>query len=125
VLDDDPSVLASTGRLLESEGWQVKTFTNPDTFLRHAENLHPRVAVIDLWMPKMSGLEVQRRLGEFSPATRVIVLTANDDRVVRWKALAAGATAFFIKPARDDEFIASIRSAFAANSVRHPNCRTD
>jgi two-component system OmpR family response regulator len=115
VLDDDPSVLKATGRLLASEGWRVKTFTNPDAFLRHAENCHPRVVVIDMWMPKLNGLEVQRRLVESSPATRVIVLTANDDRVVRWKAVAAGAAAFFIKPARDDEFIASIRSAIAAS----------
>jgi FixJ family two-component response regulator len=115
VLDDDPSVLKATSRLLVSEGWPVKTFTNPDAFLRHAENCHPQVVVIDMWMPNLNGLEVQRRLGEFSPATRVIVLTANDDRVVRWKALAAGAAAFFIKPALGDKVIASIRSAFAAS----------
>jgi DNA-binding NarL/FixJ family response regulator len=58
---------------------------------------------------------VQRRLSEVSPSTRVIVLTANDDRAVRWKALAAGAVAFFIKPERGDEFLAGVRSAFAAN----------
>ena len=115
MLDDDPSVVAATGRLVASEGWWVKTFTDPTAFLRDAENCHPRVAVIDIWMPNLNGLEVQRRLREFSPATRVIVLTANDDRAVRWKALAAGAVAFFIKPARDDEFIASIRSAFATS----------
>ena len=115
MLDDDPSVLTATGRLLASEGWRVETFINPDDFLHHAKNYHPRVVVIDMWMPNLSGLEVQRRLGEFSPATRVIVLTANDDRAVRWKALAAGAAAFFTKPARCDDFIASIRSAFAAS----------
>ncbi|PYK32469.1 MAG: DNA-binding response regulator, partial [Verrucomicrobia bacterium] len=75
----------------------------------------PRVVVIDMWMPRMDGLEVQRRLSEISPSTRVIVLTANDDRIVRWKALAAGAAAFFIKPECGDEFLAGVRSAFAAN----------
>jgi FixJ family two-component response regulator len=115
VLDDDPSVLTATGRLLASEGWQVETFTDPHVFLDHAKNCHPRVVVIDMWMPKLNGLEVQRRLGELSPETRVIVLTANDDRLVRWKALATGAAAFFLKPARADKFIASIRSAFAAS----------
>ena len=114
LLDDDPSVLAATSRLLASEGWHVKTFTDPNAFLYDAENRNPRVVVIDLWMPKMNGLDVQRRLRELSPATRVVVLTANDDRQIRWKALAAGAAAFFNKPARDDEFIAGIRSAFAA-----------
>src|SRR5260370_1163987 len=61
------------------------------------------------------GVEVQRRLSGISPSTRVIVLTANDDRIVRWKALAAGAAAFFIKPQCGDEFLAGVRSAFAAN----------
>jgi len=60
-------------------------------------------------------LEVQRRLSGISPSTRVIVLTANDDRIVRWKALAAGAVAFFIKPECGDEFLAGVQSAFAAN----------
>jgi len=115
LLDDDPSVLKATGRLLASAGWHVETFTDPDDFLHHAKTYRPRVVVIDMWMPRMHGLEVQRRLSEVSPATRVIVLTARDDRVVRWKALAAGAAAFFIKPESDDEFIAGVRSAFAAN----------
>jgi FixJ family two-component response regulator len=114
LLDDDPSVLKATGRLLASAGWPVETFTDPDDFLHHAETYRPRVAVIDMWMPRMHGLEVQRRLSEVSPSTRVIVLSANDDRAVRWKALSAGAAAFFIKPERDDEFLAGVRSAFAA-----------
>src|SRR5260370_30516899 len=115
LLDDDPSVLKATGRLLASAGWEVERFIDPDAFLRHAEIHHPRVVVIDMWMPRMDGLEVQRRLSEISPSTRVIVLTANDDRIVRWKALAAGAAAFFIKPQCGDEFLAGVRSAFAAN----------
>jgi FixJ family two-component response regulator len=114
LLDDDASVLKATGRLLASAGWRVETFTDPENFLQHAETYRPRVAVIDMWMPRMHGLEVQRQLSEVSPSTRVIVLSANDDRVVRWKALSAGAAAFFTKPECDDEFLAGVRSAFAA-----------
>lgn len=113
LLDDDPSVLKATGRLLASAGWQVTTFADPDAFLRHAQTYRPRVVVIDIGMPRMDGLEVQRRLSEVSPASRVIVLTGKDDRVVRWKAFAAGAVAFFIKPEGEDEFLAGVRLAFA------------
>ena len=115
LLDDDPSVLKATKRLLISEGWLVETFTDPDAFLRYAKNSHPRVVVIDMFMPELNGLEVQKQLGQLSPATRVIVLTANCDSAVRWTALAAGAVAFFVKPARCNEFVASIRLAFAAS----------
>ena len=94
LLDDDRSVLKATGRLLASEGWEVERFIDPDAFLRHAEIHHPRVVVIDMWIPRMDGLEVQRRLRGISPSTRVIVLTANDDRIVRWKALAAGGSSW-------------------------------
>ena len=48
LLDDDPSVLKATGRLLASADWEVETFIDPDAFLRHAEIHHPRVAVIDM-----------------------------------------------------------------------------
>jgi FixJ family two-component response regulator len=125
LLDDDPSVLKATGRLLASAGWEVERFIDPDAFLRHAEIHHPRVVVIDMWMQRMDGLEVQRRLSGISPSTRVIVLTASDDRIVRWKALAAGAAAFFIKPECGDEFLAGVRSAFACrhHGARHERSR--
>ena len=115
LLDDDLSVLKATGRLLVSAGWPVERFIDPDAFLRHAEVHHPRVVVVDMGMPRMDGLEVQRRLSGISPSTRVIVLTANDDRIVRWKALAAGAASFFIKPQCGDDFLAGVQSAFATN----------
>jgi FixJ family two-component response regulator len=115
LLDDDASVLKATGRLLASAGWEVESFIDPDAFLRLAEIHHPRLVVIDMGMPRMHGLEVQRRLSGISPSTRVIVLTANGDPVVRWKAFARGAAAFFIKPKCGDEFLAGVQSAFAAN----------
>ena len=125
LLDDDPSVLKATGRFLASADLEVETFIDPDAFLRHAEIHHPKVVVIDMGMPRMDGLEVQRRLSGISPSTRVIVLTANDDRIVRWKALAAGAAAFFIKPECGDEFLAGVRSAFACghHGARHERSR--
>src|SRR2546430_16001245 len=84
LLDDDPSVLKATGRLLASAGWEVERLIDPDAFLRHAEIHHPRVVVIDMWMPRMDGLEVQRPLSEISPSTRAIGLTPNHAPIVCW-----------------------------------------
>ena len=111
LLDDDPSILKSTGRLLDSAGWKVEAFTDPIEFLERASTHCPDVAVIDILMPEMNGLEVQTRLRRVSPSTRVIVLTAKDDPSVRRKAMNAGASAFFIKGVESGEFLAGVKAA--------------
>ena len=111
LLDDDASILKSTGRLLDSAGWKVEAFTDPVAFLERASLHCPDVAVIDILMPEMNGPEVQRRLQRVSPSTRVIVLTAKDDPSVRRMAMNAGALAFFIKGVESDEFLAGVEAA--------------
>ena len=111
LLDDDASILKSTGRLLDSAGWKVEAFTDPIVFLEQAAKHRPDVAVIDILMPEMSGLEVQRRLRRVSPSTRVIVLTSKDDPSVRITAMNAGASAFFVKGVESGEFLAGIKAA--------------
>ena len=111
LVDDDPSVLKATSRLLSFGGWKIESFLDPTAFLRYAQTHRPEVAVLDIWMPVMDGLEVQRRLRTLSPSTRVIVLTSNDDPAVRSKAMDAGARAFILKTEGHDEFLAAIESA--------------
>jgi two-component system response regulator FixJ len=111
LLDDDPSILRATSRLLDSVGWKVNAFTDPTKFLEYAATQCPDVAIIDILMPNMNGLEVQTRLRRISPSTRVIVLTARDDPSVRRMAMNAGACAFFIKGVESDEFLAGIKTA--------------
>ena len=111
LLDDDRSVLKATSRLLDSVGWQVNAFTDPNTFLEHAAKHCPDLAIIDILMPEMNGLEVQTRLRRISPGTRVIMLTARDDPSVRRTAMSSGASAFFIKGVESDEFLAGVKAA--------------
>lgn len=110
LLDDDPSVLRATSRLLDSVGWKVNAFTDPAKFLAHAATQCPDVAIIDVLMPEMNGLEVQARLRRISPATRVVMLTAKDDPLVRRMAMNAGASAFFIKGVESGEFLAGVKA---------------
>jgi FixJ family two-component response regulator len=114
LLDDDLSVLKALGRLLSSDGWHAQKFSDPEKFLLHAQTHHTPLAVFDVLMPLMNGLEVQSRLREFSPSTPVIIFTGNDDSLVRSMALNAGASAFFTKPFDDEEFLAAVRSALAS-----------
>lgn len=114
LLDDDPVVLKGTNRLLRSVGWQVKPFSDPAEFLAYARTHRPPLVIADIWMPLMNGLEVQSRLREISPSTRVIIFTGKDDPEVRSTALNAGAFAFFIKPVDNEEFVTAIRLAICA-----------
>jgi two-component system response regulator EvgA len=89
----------------------VEPFNDPITFLEYATIRHPRLAVIDIVMPAMNGLEVQTRLRSASPSTRVIILTSRDDPSVRSRAMKSGAAAFFLKSAGNKELLAGIASA--------------
>ena len=112
LLDDDASILKATRRLLDSAGWNnVETFTDPIAFLQRAAMHRPELAVIDMLMPVMNGLEVQTRLRGVSPSTRVIVLTGNDDPSMRRIAMNAGASAFFVKGMESGDFLAEVKAA--------------
>ena len=110
LLDDDPSVLQATTRLLASAGRDAIPFDNPHSILAYAKTHPPRVAVLDILMPLMNGLEVQRRLRDLAPSTRVIILTSKDEPSVRSQALSAGAAGFFTKPVADDAFLSGIEA---------------
>jgi FixJ family two-component response regulator len=112
LLDDDASILQATRRLLDSAGWNnVETFTDPNAFLQRAAIDPPELAVIDMLMPGINGLEVQKRLRRISPSTRVIVLTGKDDPSMRRTAMNAGASGFFIKGMATGDFLAGLKAA--------------
>ena len=113
MLDDDPSVLKGLGRLFSSADLPAETFSDPEEFLRYARTHRPAVAIVDVCMPQMSGLEVQSRLGKISPSTRVIIFTGKDDPLIRSTALNAGASTFLAKPFDDEELLTAIRLALA------------
>ena len=116
LLDDDSSVLKSVGRLLSSADLHAELFADPKEFLRYAQTHRPAVALLDVCMPQMSGLEVQSRLARISPSTRVIVFTGKDDLLVRSTALNAGASAFFTKPFDDNQLLTAVRLALASTT---------
>ena len=115
VVDDDLSILRATKRLLTTEGWKVEVFSDPTSFLRSAQTDSCAVAVLDILMPIMSGLEVQSRLREVSPSTRVIILTSVDDPAVRSRALEGGAVAVLGKPINDRDLLSQIEAAAGSN----------
>ena len=111
LLDDDVSMLKALGRLVRSAGFVAETFSNPVTFLATLKRSRCRVAILDVWMPGMNGLEVQARLRRDSPETRIIFITGRDDALVRQTALDAGAFAFLRKPFEDETFVKLVHQA--------------
>ncbi len=111
LLDDDVSMLKALGRLMNSAGFSVEKFNHPATFLARLEHAICRVAVLDVWMPDMNGLEVQACLRQDSPETRIIFISGRDDLSVRQAALDAGAFAFLAKPFEDEVLIKVIQEA--------------
>jgi len=111
ILDDDFSVLNSLRELLDSDGLEVQTFDDPDLFLAYAQENPVKLAVLDVWLPQMTGIEVQERLREVSPGTLVVIITGREESAVRLAAMEAGAFGFLAKPFDDEVFLSLVRSA--------------
>ena len=114
LLDDDVSMLNALGRLMNSAGFIVEKFNHPAAFLARLEHAPCRVAILDVWMPDMNGLEVQACLRRDSPETRIIFMSGRDDPLVRHTALDAGALAFLTKPFDDESILQLVRKAAAS-----------
>jgi FixJ family two-component response regulator len=111
LLDDDASVLRSIARLLKSDDLEALTFERAADFLAHAQQHEVQVAVLDIHMPEMSGLDVHTRLREISPKTRVIFITGFEKPGLRASALQNGVHAFLLKPFDDEVFLRSVHRA--------------
>src|SRR5436309_5379826 len=109
LLDDDASMLKALGRLLNSAGFAVEKFNCPADFLSRLKQRECRVAVLDVWMPDMNGLEVQACLRRDSPETRIIFITGRNDPSMRKSALVAGALGFLAQPI-DDEVLLQLNN---------------
>jgi FixJ family two-component response regulator len=113
LLDDDLSMLKALERLLKSDGLNVERFNEPAAFLSAVGRCPCRVAILDVWMPDMNGLEVQTVLRKDSPETRIIFISGRDDPSVRQTALEAGAFGFLSKPFDDEVLLQLVRKAIA------------
>jgi len=111
LLDDDVSMLKALGRLMTSAGLIAEKFSDPLAFLARLKHARCRVAVLDVWMPVMNGLEVQASLRRDSPETRIIFMTGRDDPLVRQTALDGGAFAFLTKPFEDEDLVKVVHEA--------------
>jgi FixJ family two-component response regulator len=120
VVDDDPDVLKAIGRLLESVGLSVATFASPQAFLESYDRDAPGCLVLDLALPGLNGLDVQRVLEQQASVLPIVFLTGRGDIAASVQAMKHGAADFLTKPIDDTALIAAVREALARDRVLRP-----
>ena len=111
VVDDDASSRSALGRLLKSAGFRVETFASAQEFLDYGPVEPEAVMILDVRMPGISGLELQKRLTASGKTLPIIFLTAFEDPQVRGAALHCGAVAFLQKPVDEKVLFEAIEEA--------------
>ena len=111
VVDDDESVRRALKRLMKSAGFKVDTFGSAREFLNTGGTNRPGIMVVDVRMPEMTGLELQKQLAASGAKIPVIFISAHEDSRAVEMALAAGAEAFLYKPFDDRDLLAAVDRA--------------
>jgi FixJ family two-component response regulator len=111
VVDDDISVRESLELLIRSEGWQPETFESAQEFLAHPRALVPSCLVLDVSLPGLNGLELQKRVAVERTDMPIIFITGYGDVPMTVQAMKAGAVEFLTKPFGDNVLLSAIRHA--------------
>lgn len=124
VVDDDADLRQSLQWMLSHEGFEVHSYPSGERFLNAYEPNEGGCLVLDVRMPEMGGLELQRRLRQRGRLLPIIMMTAHSDVVTAVTAIKEGSLDFIEKPFRHDELISKIRGALEIDHLdRERRCR--
>jgi RNA polymerase sigma factor (sigma-70 family) len=118
VVDDDPSVRASLKFLISTVGLQVESFDSADTFLHRKPPDAPSCLVLDVRLPGLSGLDLQRELAARNMRIPIVFVTGHGDIPMSVRAMKAGAVEFLTKPFHDQDLLDAIRIALERDRAR-------
>jgi FixJ family two-component response regulator len=121
VVDDDISVRESLELLIRCEGWEPETFASAEEFLSRPRVLAPSCLVLDVTLPDLSGLDLQKRVAVDRIDMPIIFITGYGDVPMTVQAMKAGAVEFLTKPFGDDVLLSAIRNAIERSyaALRH------
>ncbi len=111
VIDDDPSICQTVGLLLEDHGYSPRTYSDPDEAIATAEQESFQIALVDLRMPTMDGVEVVERLKQIDDRMSCIVMTAYPDLDSATETMRRGTCDYIPKPFKQEELIQSVERA--------------
>lgn len=113
IVDDDPAIGASISSLVRSAGYRAAVFSSAQASLSSQHINRTECLILNVRMPQISGLDLQKRLGEMACRIPIMFATAYTDDDVQHKALDHGAVAFLHKPFGDEALFAAMRSALS------------
>lgn len=111
VVDDEPALLRALSRLLRAAGFDVATAESAEAFLKGFDSQKPGCLILDLKMPGLNGLELQRRLTRVDATLSIIFLTGTGDVPASVEAMKSGAVDFLTKPVDEDRLLQAVRQA--------------
>lgn|SRR5262245_46437737 len=114
IVDDDASVLKALSRLLGARSFAPETYPSARAFLESLSSGQPACLIVDLQMPEMTGLELQRHLTSNGIHIPTIVITAHNDACSRERCTSAGAIEYLLKPLQSSTLLAAIGKAIGA-----------
>jgi FixJ family two-component response regulator len=115
VVDDDEAIREAVQSLLRSVGLRAAVFASAEDFL-HSDQLQATdCLIVDVRMPRMSGIELQRQLATANDPIPIIFITAHGDEETRTRALRAGAVAFLDKPFSDEVLLRAVQAALPSS----------
>ena len=115
IVDDDDSFRRSLRRLISVAGFRTMAFGSAQEFLDSRNYLSNGVLILDVRMPEMGGLDLQKRLADLGADIPIIFMSAHIDTYARQKALEAGAFDFIMKPFEEQTLVTSIKKALSSN----------
>jgi FixJ family two-component response regulator len=120
VVDDDLSVREGLERLLRAVGRKVETFASAQEFLAHRIENIPSCLVLDVGLPGLSGLDLQKQIAEANRTTPIVFITGQKDVPTSVRAMKAGAVEFLVKPFSEQDLLDAIEQALSRDqSARH------
>jgi FixJ family two-component response regulator len=117
VVDDDSSILKAVSRLLGAAGFTTKLFTSPCAFLNEHNASTPGCILLDLAMPDLNGLDLQRSLASTGYVRPIVFITGHGDIPASVNAMKAGASDFLTKPFDAEELIGAVRQAIETDRL--------
>jgi FixJ family two-component response regulator len=117
VVDDDVSIRESLELLIRCEGWQPRTFDSAQKFLDHPRALVPSCLVLDVSLPGLNGLDLQKRVASERTDMPIIFITGYGDVPMTVQAMKAGAIEFLTKPFSDEVLLSAIRAALERSRI--------